>query len=785
MEKRNLPIKIFEKRKKIDDRKTEAGGSDKLPLWATLSEEDLTKRVHSIEGALDLVSQKLLKRDKKYDFIPAVLKVEIIELATAKSHRGDITSLFNVNYQANVIGMTDDRNLIIKVNSEDDVKQIKRKLSQPDKNIKGIAAISEVTQFVPTITVEKIKNEEPLRAVLINYHNYQLNQAVAQTFENICKKRKIDFKKANYSHELIVYRLANVTKDSLVEISEFDALETLSFMPKYSLTLDELVPDAKEKVKIKTPQEGVVYPTVGILDSGIKDIPHLKPWILKSKFSKVPAGRMDPMHGTFVAGIVLYGDELENKDYVGHDGCYLFDATVFPDLTKESIEEFELVENIREAIEKNKDIKIWNLSLGTNVEADHNEFSYFGKALDQIQERNNVVICKSAGNCRNFIAGKPVSRIAKSADSVRSLVVGSLAHDKSVHDAAEIEHPSPFSRIGKGPAHINKPELTHAGGNAGVHPKTGKLVTTGVKSFTETGHVAANIGTSFSTPRVTSILAGLSARIKDEFDPLLVKALSIHSAKYPSILNLPPAEKIKALGFGVPSNIENILYNSPNEITLILQDTLVKGNWIEISDFPFPQEMVDENGYYYGEVIVTLVSSPILSDTQGGEYCQSNLEVRLGTYDTLKPRKGKTIRNEIGLDGSENLLKDGLYGTNYRKNHVGEFARERTLIKYGDKYQPIKKYAINLEEMTNTNKINHLTAPKKWYLHVEGFYRDFITMRAEKDGEELSQDFCLIITMRDNKRKHNVYDLSTRLLNSNGFVHSDINVRSRVTVPVK
>jgi hypothetical protein len=95
-----------------------------------------------------------------------------------------------------------------------------------------------------------------------------------------------------------------------------------------------------------------------------------------------------------------------------------------------------------------------------------------------------------------------------------------------------------------------------------------------------------------------------------------------------------------------------------------------------------------------------------------------------------------------------------------------------------------KKYAVNLEEMTPTNRINYLTAPKKWYLQVEGFYRDFITHAAETDGEELSQDFCIIVTIRDNKKRHNVYDQVTKLLNDNGFIHSDINLKNEVKVSI-
>ena len=76
---------------------------------------------------------------------------------------------------------------------------------------------------------------------------------------------------------------------------------------------------------------------------------------------------------------------------------------------------------------------------------------------------------------------QPKSRIAKSADSVRSLVVGSIAHNKGYYDYAEINMPSPFTRVGPGPGNIIKPDLVFYGGNAGMH--NGRLYTTGVPSF--------------------------------------------------------------------------------------------------------------------------------------------------------------------------------------------------------------------------------------------------------------------------------------------------------------
>ena len=48
--------------------------------------------------------------------------------------------------------------------------------------------------------------------------------------------------------------------------------------------------------------------------------------------------------------------------------------------------------------------------------------------------------------------------------------------------------------------------------------------------------------------------------------------------------------------------------------------------------------MIDEEGYFYGEITLTLVTSPILDPNQGSEYCQSNIDVMFGSYDEKKDR---------------------------------------------------------------------------------------------------------------------------------------------------
>ena len=91
----------------------------------------------------------------------------------------------------------------------------------------------------------------------------------------------------------------------------------------------------------------------------------------------------------------------------------------------------------------------------------------------------------------------------------------------------------------------------------------------------------------------------------NNFDPVLLKALLIHSANYTNI-NMDMEEKIKKMGFGKPSSTKEILYNSDYEITLVLRDNLKKGEFMEITDFPFPKSLLDNNKMYKGHIYISL-----------------------------------------------------------------------------------------------------------------------------------------------------------------------------------
>lgn len=780
-----LPIKFFAKRK-IDEMQVEGGGSDKLPKFV-LSGEELTERATQLKLNLNGLEQNFKKKKSRNSTIPMVVKVKMHKKALAKSHRQEISDFFK-NTQDNVIGVTNTDELLIKIQTDKELQSIGKKLSNATVNKHAISCIEQMETYNPEIIIEEPNKKLDYKVKLINYQNNNENQAIEKQFERFIQNEKINYKKTVYSENLTVFNLKNITKDAIAQIQNknedlYNAIFSITPMPQYKVSLD-CIDDNCEQIII-SPEANKHYITVGILDSGIKDIPHLKPWIIDS-YSPYPESIKDKTHGTFVAGISLYGDQLESKNWVGSNtGFMLFDATIVPG-DQEIIDEDELISNIKEVVDRHFDkVPIWNLSVSVNRTISEDTFSDFAVALDDLQKKYSILICKSAGNCKNFLYQQPNEKLIQGADSIRSLVVGSIAHAKNMYDISDIDNPSPFSRIGSGPSYIIKPDVTHYGGNAGVD-NIGNLKVTGVKSFGIDGKIATWVGTSFSTPRVTALAAGIHQSLNETFDPLLLKALIVHSANYSKNINMDTSDKLKYMGFGRPHNINEILFNTPYEATLILRDNLAKGEFIDIKDFPMPKELIN-NGFYTGQITVTLVSDPVLDYSQTGEYCQSDLQVKLGTYsekikrDTTK----RNIKNELGRTEAKNILLSGLYSKKIMNAATSDFANtERMLIQYGDKFHPIKKYSVDLSEMTEANKIHYLGESKSWYLNIEGLYRSFIERKAERESFDLSQDFCLIVTIKDPSKTINVYDKVTQKLDEFNFTHNNIKLSTDIDISI-
>ena len=63
---------------------------------------------------------------------------------------------------------------------------------------------------------------------------------------------------------------------------------------------------------------------------------------------------------------------------------------------------------------------------------------------------------------------------------------------------------------------------------------------------------------------------------------------------------------------------------------MVWQPDFNEGTDFQVIDFPFPNSLIDENGYFYGIVTVTVVTDPVLKGGEGNEYCQTDIDVKIG-----------------------------------------------------------------------------------------------------------------------------------------------------------
>lgn len=694
------------------------------------------------------------QRFKENNSIPAVAKVKIKAEAMAKSHRP--TSLFSKS-TCPIIGVGSANELYLEVTSNGLNALEEKILKSNAKTVTAnISTLEDLEPFLPKDALESKmliepsdKPEKYVKVKLFKFEQEETNELVEKELQKHLENQNAKIvKKIDYSTDLTVYKIS-VDNFSLIEnIADFGGIKSISSFPKlYSYKPQKSVIQKSEEFPIFFPVDGFDYPYVGIVDSGIsRDHPYLSPWIEHREEYVLP-NEENCYHGSFVGGIVAYGDLLVGKASE-YDGVKIIDVCAIPNDDEQygevgALTEDELIEILHEVLSKySKKVKVWNLSLGSDEFCQDETFSDLAITLDEMQDTYDVVFVISTGNydehpLRTWPPKEEeiyADRITAPADSVRGLTVGSISHVDTA--LCKVYEPSPFTRRGPGPSYIRKPDLVDFGGSVDASPI---LRVEGVPSFNEHGEIIRDLGTSFSTPKVASLLSKVLHYVDGEPSVSLAKALLVHSAIDMRNGTRGVKKNKEYLGFGKPQDIHRILNCNKSSSTIVFEGAIYPSTYIEITDFPFPN-VLKEGGKCYGEIFITLVYNPPLNENFGFEYCRSNIEVSLGT-----------------------IKADGKYSGEVPLERMGGFEKE--LVENGMKWSPIKTYHRKI-----TNGIND----NPWKLRLDLQHR----------SNEISQpqNFALVITIQDPELEKEVYvDVAQQL--DQRFVYQNIetnNVRTNI-----
>lgn len=411
------------------------------------------------------------------------------------------------------------------------------------------------------------------------------------------------------------------------------------------LSLDDIGDSDRRSVNDKIPLPGN-EPTVGVIDTLFDEDVYFNEWVeCNNLLDKNIISGSDYFHGTTVSSIIVDGPHL-NPEL--DDGCGRFKVRHFGVSTGKAFSSFYIIKKIKEIVNENRDIHVWNLSLGSDDEINNNFISAEGAVLDDIQFSNDVIFVIAGTNGRDDVL---VKKIGAPADSINSMVVNSVEFNGE---------PSNYSRRGIVLSFFTKPDVSYYGGSRNKY----------IKAYCSKGRTDV-AGTSYAAPWIARKLSYLIDIIG--LNKETAKALIIDSAigwnKKGSLENL----SLKGNGV-VPVNIEDILHSANDEIRFLLSGTSEK---FDTYNYKLPVPTYQKKYPYVAKA--TMCYFPKCSRNEGVDYTNTELDLHFGRIDDKG--KIKTINNnKQSIEGIHYLFENDAR-KQFKKwdnvKHIGELFSER------------------------------------------------------------------------------------------------------------
>jgi len=140
--------------------------------------------------------------------------------------------------------------------------------------------------------------------------------------------------------------------------ADLSQLSPDDFMDKYQ----------KEMVTIPSPS---IEPTIGVIDTLFDENVYFHEWVEYHDMvaKDIPRNSDDYRHGTAVSSIIVDGTRL--NPWL-EDGCGRFKVRHFGVALGREFSSFSIIKQIKSIVLNNADIRVWNISLGSNQEINDN-----------------------------------------------------------------------------------------------------------------------------------------------------------------------------------------------------------------------------------------------------------------------------------------------------------------------------------------------------------------------------------------------------------------------------
>lgn len=578
--------------------------------------------------------------------------------------------------------------------------------------IRGIIIDCSVIKHfaVPNVDIERANNP-----MIVTFYQTELN------IHTLLNSLGIENRQYNY-YEVgkNTISASKETLEKLIEKVPYLISMTASDISKISFNKNKFT--RNEEIIIPSPKN---EPTIGVIDTLFDTKVYFSEWVdYREALDDVEKyflneDRYD--HGTSVSSLIVDGPTLNPRL---DDGCGRFKVRHFGVCT-DKISPSRLVKKIENIIEKNQDIHVWNLSLGTFDEVSKNFISFDGAKLDELQKKYNIIFVVAGTNDNRNEPKEPrYIRVGSPADSINSIVVNSVRKDGS---------PVSYSRNGKILSFFNKPDVSYYGGDYDER----------IRVYTSKG-VDEQYGTSFAAPWIARKVCYLIDILG--FSRELAKALIIDSAAGWEFKQ--EQHKFRnIIGYGlVPKKINSIINSDNSEIKFTLEGAC---NTYKTSNYsiPVPKDEGDKSFYI---ARATLCYFPECDRLQGVDYTQRELSLQFGIVD-------------------KKSIKDINKNTQDKEN---EYTNERIARKEFRKWENTKFISSLLRDKNMRGK----------KLYNEGFWGiSLISKERRKNARMDDLKFGVIVTLKNIKGENRIEEFKHSCL-LRGYIINEIDIKNKIDI---
>ena len=493
---------------------------------------------------------------------------------------------------------------------------------------------------------------------------------------------------------LVMLRV-HTSRPQAAAILEHRDVRTVDLPPRLSVSIEMLCADINQFPQVPAPS--LDAPSIVVLDSGLTSnhpliasaVGETQGFVEPDRTSSdnVPTG-----HGTFVAGLALYGDVEANIQ----SGAFLptlrlFSGKVFSDNGDDQHEFVEraLEEAVRYFFETYQ-CRVFNLSYGDlNKIYDGRHVRGLAYTLDRLTRELGVLFVIPTGNLDipddprttypNYLLSNE-ARLLDPATALNAITVGGLARRTVSRDAQRYPdrledlaiatewQPAPFTRSGLSVGNAIKPDFVDDAGNAAVtrnqRIRYQGLGLASLNSGFANGHVfREDFGTSFAAPIVAHKAAKLVGKFPDGSVNLARAMLAVH-AKWPlATLQLLNSAKnaigknkvLRLAGYGKIDDAA--LFDSLDQVVTLYSEERIEHNKHHFYELPVPDEFWSQ-GRRTRTLSIALAYSP---------------EVRTTRLDYKRTKLSFTLVSATSLEAATTAFTHG------RDDGLGERSTNRTI----------------------------------------------------------------------------------------------------------